>query len=126
MISCFNCLYFVYSFSTDLVSQNHEFCMYIVKVVCNKIEQMRTAPEYKQTKYSKSNFKYLCDLSALILKYFIKNLPSILNDNLIEMAHSSVNCFRECLITTVDLYQRKFTDYLKVLGEYTYIHTYIE
>lgn len=76
---------------------------------------MRSAPDYKQIKYSKSNFKYLCDISAFILKYFVKDLSDLLDETNIEVAHASVNVFRECLITATDLYQRKFADFLKVL-----------
>lgn len=78
---------------------------------------MRSAPEYKQIKYSKSNFKYLCDISALLLKCYIKDLPNMVNAGSIEMAHISVDCFRECLTTAVALYERKFADFLKVLGK---------
>lgn len=76
---------------------------------------MRSAPDYKQIKYSRSNFKYLCDISALMLKYFIKNLANMLDDTGVEMAHASVDCFRECLTTAIALYERKFIDFLKIL-----------
>lgn len=82
-----------------------------------KVEAMRSAPEYKQIKYSKSNFKYLCEISALLLKHYINVLPNMIDEQSIEMAHASVDCFRECLTTAVVLYERKFADFLKVLGE---------
>lgn len=80
-----------------------------------KVEGMRSAPEYKQIKYSKSNFKYLCDISALLLKCFIKDLSSMLDETDIKMANAAVDCFVECLTTATVLYQRKFMDFLKIL-----------
>lgn len=91
--------------------------MYILNVAVAKVEGMRSAPEYKQIKYSKSNFKYLCDIAALMVKYFVKDMHKIINDTDIEMAHAAVDCLHECLKTATVLYQRKFLDFLKVLRE---------
>lgn len=95
--------------------EERDFCVYVLNVARSKVEGMRSAPEYKQIKYSKSNFKYLCDISALILNYFVKDLSSMLNETDIEMAHASIDAFHECLTTATVLYQRKFMDFLKVL-----------
>lgn len=103
--------------SPNLLRQENDFCIYVLNVIQKKVEAMRSAPEYKQIKYSKSNFKYLCDISALLLKHYIKVLPNMINDQSVEMAHASIDCFRECLTTAVVLYERKFTDFLKVLSK---------
>lgn len=87
-----------------------------------KVEGMRSAPEYKQIKYSKSNFKYLCDIAALMVKYYVKDMPNIINDTDIEMAHAAIDCLFECLKTATVLYQRKFIDFLKILRKYTFIY----
>lgn len=50
-----------------------------------------------------------------MLKYFIKNLATMLDDSSIEVAHAAVDCFHECLTTAITLYERKFNDFLKVL-----------
>lgn len=99
----------------NLLWNENDFCIYVLNVTATKVEGMRLAPDYKQIKYSKSNFKYLCDLSGLMLKNFVKNLPNMLDDSGIQMAHASVDCFYECLATAKALYQRKFDAVLKVL-----------
>lgn len=104
--------------SPNLLWNEQDFCIYVLSVARTKVEGMRLAPEYKQIKYSKSNFKYLCDISALMLKHFIKVLSNMLNDSDIKLAHASVDCFLECLTTTAVLYQRKFMDFLKVLRKF--------
>lgn len=104
--------------STNLLWKEHDFCVYVLNVARTKVEGMRSAPEYKQIKYSKSNFKYLCDIAALLLKYFVKDLASMLNDLDIKMALASVEVFHECLTTATILYQRKFMEFLKILRKY--------
>lgn len=107
--------FFSRSQNENLLWKERDLCVYILNVACTKVEGMRSAPEYKQVKYSKSNFKYLCDIAALMLKYFINDMPNIINDTDIEMAHAAVDCLNECLRTATVLYQRKFTDFLKIL-----------
>lgn len=99
----------------NLLWNENDFCIHVLNVTATKVEGMRLAPDYKQIKYSKSNFKHLCDLSGLMLKNFVKNLPNMMNDSGIQMAHASVDCFYECLATAKALYQRKFDVVLKVL-----------
>lgn len=97
--------------------------MYVLNVATRKVEGMRSAPEYKQIKYSKSNFKYLCDIAALMVKHFVKYMPNIINDTDIEMAHAAVDCLLECLKTATVLYQRKFIDFLKILRKF-FLHLF--
>lgn len=99
----------------NLLWNEINFCIYVLNVSSSKVEGMRLAPDYKQIKYSKSNFKYLCDISALMLKYFVKKLPTMLDDSSISLAQASIDCFYECLGTAKALYQRKFSTFLKVL-----------
>lgn len=82
---------------------------------------MRLAPEYMQIKYSKSNFKYLSEITALILNNFVKDLPDLLTESNIQMAHAAVECFKECLTTAAALYQRKIIEFLKVSRMYSSI-----
>lgn len=105
--------------SENLLWKERDFCVYILNVARAKVEGMRSAPEYKQIKYSKSNFKYLCDIAALMVKHFIKDMQNIINKPDIEMAHAAVDCLLECLKTAAVLYQRKFIDFLKILRKYT-------
>lgn len=98
-----------------------DFCIYILNVTSAKAEWMRSAPEYMQIKYSKSNFKFLSEIAALILKNFVKDLPNLLTESNIEMAHAAVECFKECLTTAATLYQRKLIEFLKVSRKYSLI-----
>lgn len=83
------------------------------------MEGMRTAPEYMQVKYSKSNFKHLSDITAMVINYFVKNLSELLTDSNIQIARASVECLKECLTTATTLYQRKFLDFLKVSRKFS-------
>lgn len=109
--------------SENLLWKERDFCLYVLNVARAKVEGMRSAPEYKQIKYSKSNFKYLSDIAALMVKYFIKDMSNIINDTDIELAHAAVDCLLECLKTATVLYHRKFADFLKVLREFIFIRS---
>lgn len=90
-----------------------------MNVTCAKVEGMRTAPEYMQVKYSKSNYKCLSEVTALVLKHFLKDLSDLLTESNIQIARAAVDCLKECLTTAAALYQRKFLDFLKVSREYS-------
>lgn len=98
-----------------------DFCVYILNVTSAKAAWMRSAPEYMQIKYSKSNFKCLSEITALILKNFIKDLPDLLTESNIKTAHAAAECFKECLSTATSLYQRKIIEFLKVSRKYSQI-----
>lgn len=85
-----------------------DFCIYILNVTRDKVQSMCSAPEYKQIKYSKSNFKYLAEITAFVLKYFVQDLPEAMGDEEIATSAAAADCFYVCLKTATTLYQRKF------------------
>lgn len=103
----------------NLIEASIKFNHYILGMACAKIEAMCTAPEYKQIKYSKTNFKYLCESSKIIFVHFVKNLIGIFDEFDAEMAYLAVECFRQCLTTAVKLYERKIDQFLIYMRKFT-------
>lgn len=79
---------------------------------------MCTAPEYKQIKYSKSNFKYLKETTKIIFSVFVKNFIETFDEFDAKTAYLAVECFRQCLTTAVKLYERKMDQFLIVFREF--------
>lgn len=98
----------------NLIKTNLPFNHYILSTACAKIETMCTAPEYKQIKYSKSNFKYLTESSRIIFSIFLKNFIEIFDEFDAKTAYLAIECFRQCLTTAVKLYERKLDQFLIV------------
>lgn len=97
-----------------------QLTQYILATTCQKVEAMRTAPDYKQIKYSRSNFKYLSEISKLIFRNFVQHLKNVIDKFDTKTAQLSVECLRQCLTTAVKLYKRKFNDFLLVLRNYLF------
>lgn len=102
----------------NLIKTSLPFNHYILTMACEKIGAMRTAPEYKQIKYSKSNFKYLKETSKIIFSIFFKNLLEIFDEFDAKTAHLAVECLRQCLTTAVNLYKRKIDQFLIVFRKF--------
>lgn len=105
-------------YETNLLREQKDLCTYVLKATSAHVESMRLQPEYKQIKYSKSSFKYLTDISALLLKHFMYSLMEIIDTGDIDIAIASVESFQECLATAIKLYCRKLPDFLKVLRKF--------
>lgn len=99
----------------NLVKTNLQLNHYILTMACVKIEAMCTAPEYKQIKYSKSNFRCLQESSKIIFSLFVKDLVEVFDEFDAKTAYLAVECFRQCLTTAVQLYERKMDQFLVVL-----------
>lgn len=102
----------------NLIQTSLPFNHYILSMACEKIGSMRTAPEYKQIKYSKSNFKYLKESAKIIFSIFVKNLIEIFDEFDAKTAYLAVECLRQCLTTAVNLYERKIDQFLIVFRKF--------
>lgn len=92
------------------------FCIYTLNVARDVVQTMCSAPDYKQIKYSKSNFKYLAEVAAFVLKYFVQDLPEAMGEAEIDVSVAATECFYECIKSATMLYQRKFDkEFLKYL-----------
>lgn len=86
---------------------------------------MCSAPEYKQIKYSKSNFKFLAEITVFVLKYFVQDLPEAMGAEEIATSAAATECFYVCLKTATTLYQRKFEkEFLKYLRMFFFLDIY--
>lgn len=73
---------------------------------------MRSAPDYLQIKYSKSNFRNLSEISSIIFTKFIVNLEDVFKNYDDITALNAVECFFQCITSAVTLYERKFKEFL--------------
>lgn len=90
--------------------------IYILNVARDKVQAMSSAPDYKQIKYSKSSFKFLSEVTALVLKCFVLDLPEVMGEADIGISVAATECFYECIKSATVLYQRKLDpEFLKYL-----------
>lgn len=98
--------------NASVVHSHQNFVNYVLHVASLKVEAMRSAPEYLQIKFSKSNFQNLCEISSIVYTKLVSNLEAAL-DNFDELtAFHATDCFLQCLTSAVSLYDRKFKEFL--------------
>lgn len=95
-----------------IVKSNKHFVHYILQTTAAKVEDMRNAPDYLQLKYSKSSFRNLCEISSIIFSKFIANFGNVFEDYDDVTALNAIECFLQCMISAVTLYDRKFKEFL--------------
>lgn len=93
------------------------FGEYVLAIAMTKIDEMHTSPSYKQIKYRKSSFQTLCQTMSLIFKIYVINTIECLDKEKLEIACLGVDCFHRCLSAADILYERKFMEVLKMIGE---------
>lgn len=105
-----------HSTEAEELRKETKLCIYILNVARDKVQCMCSAPDYKQIKYSKSNFKYLAEITAFVMKYFVKDLIDAMGDAEVGTSVAATECLYECLKTATILYQRKFDkEFLKYM-----------
>lgn len=97
------------------------FGEYVLSIAIEKVVEMDVAPSYKQIKYSKSNYSALCQTTNIVLKFYVSNTVEYLEKGNFHLACLGVECFYHCLIAAQNLYQRKMSEFMKLIGAATAI-----
>lgn len=100
----------------DKFDSKNEFANYILEETFKKLESMRSDLDYKQIKFSKSQYETLCKITAILFKKYSQHLLVLLNKYDSTVVYNCVECLRQCLFTARNLYERKFSEFLSKSG----------
>uniref|UniRef100_A0A182TNZ2 Fanconi anemia group I protein n=1 Tax=Anopheles melas TaxID=34690 RepID=A0A182TNZ2_9DIPT len=94
---------------------NRDLLQYILKIACQKLESLRSMPDYWQVNHSKRIFGHLAECTKLVYDRCIKKTTELIGNGGLLVAQAAVECFRQGLISAVELYERKFNDFLQLI-----------
>ncbi|XP_041787409.1 Fanconi anemia group I protein-like [Anopheles merus] len=94
---------------------NRDLQQYILKIACQKLESLRSMPDYWQVNHSKRIFGHLAECTKLVYDRCIKKTTELIGNGGLLVAQAAVECFRQGLISAVELYERKFNDFLQLI-----------
>lgn len=90
------------------------FKVYLLKVTTRQIETYLALPDYRHVKHSRRMFNFLCEVTKVIFASLKSVYDSEGGD--VTTASLSVECFRQCLITSETVYKRKLEEFFTHLG----------
>ncbi|XP_052893741.1 Fanconi anemia group I protein [Anopheles moucheti] len=94
---------------------NRDLQQYILKIACQKMEDLRSLPDYWQVNHSKRIFGHLAECTKLVYDRCIKQTTELTENGGLFVAQAAVECFRQGLTSAVELYERKFNDFLQLI-----------
>lgn len=94
---------------------NRDLQQYILKIACQMLESLRSMPDYWQVNHSKRIFGHLAECTKLVYDRCIKKTTELIGNGGLLVAQAAVECFRQGLISAVELYERKFNDFLQLI-----------
>ncbi|XP_058815005.1 Fanconi anemia group I protein [Topomyia yanbarensis] len=95
---------------------NRDFSLFVLKVTSEKLEALRHAPEYWQIKHSKRIFTHLCECGKIIYDRCVKQTNQLCGNGNVQVALGAGECFRQALLTGLAVYERKFTEFLRLIS----------
>ncbi|XP_055541221.1 Fanconi anemia group I protein isoform X2 [Wyeomyia smithii] len=108
----------IYGPEHDLESlrSNREFTVFVLKVTSEKLEALRHTPEYWQIKHSKRVFNHLCECSKIVYDCVVKKTNELCGNGNILVALGGSESFRQALLTAQGVYERKFSEFLRLIS----------
>ncbi|XP_053663120.1 Fanconi anemia group I protein [Anopheles marshallii] len=94
---------------------NRDLQQYILKIACQKLEGLRSLPDYWQVNHSKRIFGHLAECTKLVYDRCIKQTTELTENGGLFVAQAAVECFRQGLSSAIELYERKFKDFLQLI-----------
>lgn len=91
------------------LKEDENFKGYLLRTATSHIESYRHLPDYRHVKHSRRMLSFLCDVTKVVYanvkKLFENNTESVVTASL------SLECFRQCLMTSDAVYKRKLEEY---------------
>uniref|UniRef100_A0A182Y8A9 Fanconi anemia group I protein n=1 Tax=Anopheles stephensi TaxID=30069 RepID=A0A182Y8A9_ANOST len=94
---------------------NRDLQQYVLKIACQKLEALRSLPDYWQVNHSKRIFSHLAECTKLVYDRCIKKTSELIGNGGLLVAQTAVECFRQGLTSAAELYERKFNDFLQLI-----------
>uniref|UniRef100_A0AAG5DEU5 Fanconi anemia group I protein n=1 Tax=Anopheles atroparvus TaxID=41427 RepID=A0AAG5DEU5_ANOAO len=95
---------------------NRDLQQHVLKIACHKLESLRMLPDYWQVNHSKRIFSHLCECTKLVYDRCVKKTTELLGNGGLLVAQAAVESFRQGLTTALELYERKFNDFLQLIS----------
>uniref|UniRef100_A0A182MHL8 Fanconi anemia group I protein n=1 Tax=Anopheles culicifacies TaxID=139723 RepID=A0A182MHL8_9DIPT len=94
---------------------NRDLQQYLLKVACHRLEGLRSLPDYWQVNHSKRIFGHLAECTKLVYDRCIKKTSELTENGSLLVVQAAVECFRQGLTSAIELYERKFNDFLQLI-----------
>ncbi|XP_053673682.1 Fanconi anemia group I protein [Anopheles nili] len=94
---------------------NRDLQEYVLKIASQKLEGLRTMPDYWQVTHSKRMFNHLCECTKLVYDRCVKKTTELVGNGGLNVAHAAVDCLKQGLTSAIELYERKFNDFLQLI-----------
>uniref|UniRef100_A0A2M4CNT3 Uncharacterized protein n=1 Tax=Anopheles darlingi TaxID=43151 RepID=A0A2M4CNT3_ANODA len=95
---------------------NRDFQQYILKTAIHMMETLRTLPDYWQVSHSKRTFSHLCECTKVVYGRCVRQTTDLCGNGGLLVAQSAIECFRQALLSALELYERKFTEFLQLIS----------
>ncbi|XP_055593420.1 Fanconi anemia group I protein-like [Uranotaenia lowii] len=95
---------------------NYDFIRFVLKVAADKLEALRNTPEYWQIKHSKRIFNHLCECAKTVFDRCVRKTNDLCTSGNSQVALVGGEAFRQTLLTTLSIYERKFSDFLRIIS----------
>ncbi|XP_050076558.1 Fanconi anemia group I protein [Anopheles maculipalpis] len=94
---------------------NRDLQQYVLKIACQKLEELRSLPDYWQVNHSKRIFGHLAECTKLVYDRCVKKTTELVGNGGLLVVQAAVECFRQGLTSAIELYDRKFNDFLQLI-----------
>uniref|UniRef100_A0A182NAX4 Uncharacterized protein n=1 Tax=Anopheles dirus TaxID=7168 RepID=A0A182NAX4_9DIPT len=94
---------------------NRDLQQYVLRIASQKLERLRTLPDYWQVNHSKRIFGHLSECIKLVYDRCIKQTTELIGNGGLLVAQAAVECFRQGLLSASELYERKLNDFLQLI-----------
>uniref|UniRef100_A0A182F4D0 Uncharacterized protein n=1 Tax=Anopheles albimanus TaxID=7167 RepID=A0A182F4D0_ANOAL len=95
---------------------NRDFQQYILKTAAKMMETIRALPDYWQVSHSKRTFSHLCECTKVVYGRCVRQTTELRGNGGLLVAQSAIECFRQSLISALELYERKFNEFLQLIS----------
>uniref|UniRef100_A0A2M4A8X9 Fanconi anemia group i protein n=1 Tax=Anopheles triannulatus TaxID=58253 RepID=A0A2M4A8X9_9DIPT len=95
---------------------NRDFQQYILKTAAQMMETLRTLPDYWQVSHSKRTFSHLCECTKVVYGRCVRRTTELCGNGGLLVAQSAIECFRQSLLSALELYERKLNEFLQLIS----------
>ncbi|EAT42968.1 AAEL005539-PA [Aedes aegypti] len=100
----------------EALRSHRDFVQYALKVASDKLEALRSSPEYWQIKHSKRVFSHVCECGKIIYDRCVRKTNELCANGSVQIALIAGEAFRQAQLTTLAVYERKFSDFLRLIS----------
>ncbi|XP_050081873.1 Fanconi anemia group I protein isoform X2 [Anopheles aquasalis] len=93
-----------------------DFQQHVLKTAGHMMETVRNLPDYWQVSHSKRTFSHLCECTKVVYVRCVRQTTELCGNGGLLVAQSAIECFRQSLISALELFERKFSEFLQLIS----------